>query len=282
MSGYAIDHAGLETLSLEECLRLAARVPVGRVGFGSDGEFVMMPVNHAVHGNNVVFRTAAGSKLSAAAGQSTVVFEADDYDPLSHGGWSVLVTGRAEPVYDAAEIAALDSIGLATWPDAVDHPFWVRIRPSSVTGRRIPPRRADFSRGAAPGDHDVAPQVFNVLAGEATQVKKTPFGEVGTVLAGRRMEFVWVSKYGDRIDENWFSMKEVDLIMVVQGQLKVDFEAPGRHQRVLGVGEVLVLPAGARCRAYGWPREADEPTIFVAAYPTPILPERRPGQAPAA
>ena len=28
-----------------------------------------------------------------------------------------------------------------------------------------------------------------------------------------------------------------------------------------------LLPAGERCRAYRWPREADDATVFVAAYP---------------
>lgn len=69
------------------------------------------------------------------------------------------------------------------------------------------------------------------------------------------------------VDENWFSSDEVDLILVVQGQLKFEFESPGEPDRVLSVGEVLVLPAGERCRAYRWPRDAPEATVFVAAYP---------------
>lgn len=62
----------------------------------------------------------------------------------------------------------------------------------------------------------------------------------------------------------------MDLILVIQGQLKFEFESPGLPDRVLGVGEVIVLPPGERYRAYRWPRdatEATEATIFVAAYP---------------
>jgi len=110
--------------------------------------------------------------------------------------------------------------------------------------------------------------VFNVLRGEASQVRSTLFGDVGTVFSGQGIEMVWVSKLGEPIDENWFSSDEVDLILVVQGQLKFEFESPGPPDRVLSPGEVLVLPAGARCRAYRWPREAGEATVFVAAYPT--------------
>ena len=57
------------------------------------------------------------------------------------------------------------------------------------------------------------------------------------------------------------------MILVVQGQLKVEFESPDQPDRVLGVGEALVLPPRMRCRAYRWPRDASQATIFVAAYP---------------
>jgi uncharacterized protein YjlB len=112
------------------------------------------------------------------------------------------------------------------------------------------------------------PQVFNVLAGQASEVRSTPFGEVGTVFSGQGIEMVWVSKLAEPIDEDWFSQGTADLILVVQGQLKFEFESPGQPDRVLSAGEVLVLPAGQRCRAYRWPRDAREATIFVAAYPT--------------
>ncbi len=109
--------------------------------------------------------------------------------------------------------------------------------------------------------------MFNILRGEAGQVRSTPFGDVGTVFSGEGIEMVWVSKLAEPIDESWFSSGEVDLILVVQGHLKFEFGSPGHPDRVLSAGEVLVLPAGARCRAYRWPRDAPEATVFVAAYP---------------
>ncbi len=119
----------------------------------------------------------------------------------------------------------------------------------------------------ADGHDEPAVQVFNVLRGEASQVRSTPFGDVGTVFSGQGIELVWVSKLAEPVDENWFSSGDVDLILVIQGQLKFEFESPGQPDRVLSAGEVLVLPAGERCRAYRWPRDAAEATIFVAAYP---------------
>lgn len=129
------DHAGLEILSFAECLRLAASVPVGRIAFTSDGEVVVLPVNHAVDGQVIVFRTGSGSKLSAAEGGHLVAFEADDYDARTHTGWSVLVNGRAGIVYEEAEVERLAGLGVRPWVGG-DRPFWIRIRPVSVTGRR--------------------------------------------------------------------------------------------------------------------------------------------------
>ena len=98
MRRYPTDHAGLEILPVDECLRLLASVPVGRVGFIADGEVVVLPVNHFVDGQDVIFRTAHGSKVSAAGGQNRAAFEADYYNEQTQSGWSVLVNRRMEVV----------------------------------------------------------------------------------------------------------------------------------------------------------------------------------------
>ena len=138
MTGHPTDHAGLEILPFDQCLRLLGSVPVGRVGFFADGEMVILPVNHVVDGQDLVFRTARGSKLSAAEGQDLVCFEADYYDEHSPAGWSVVITGRAELVYEESEIRRLSRHDLHPWVTAVERPFWIRIRATSVTGRRTP------------------------------------------------------------------------------------------------------------------------------------------------
>jgi uncharacterized protein len=132
------DHAGLEILPFEVCLRLLASVSVGRVSFPADGEMVILPVNHVIDGQDPVFCTAQGSKLSAAEGQDLVAFEADEYDAQTRSGWSVLVTGRAEVVYEDGEINRLSRLGLHPWAAAVERPFWIRIRATSVSGRQTP------------------------------------------------------------------------------------------------------------------------------------------------
>ena len=95
------------------------------------------PAGELCHGRpGPGFLNARGSKLSTAEGQDVVAFEADAYDEETRSGWSVLVNGRAHAVYEDAEIRRLSDLGLRPWANAVDRPFWIRIRPTSVTGRQ--------------------------------------------------------------------------------------------------------------------------------------------------
>jgi ribosomal protein L16 Arg81 hydroxylase len=40
----------------------------------------------------------------------------------------------------------------------------------------------------------------------------------------------------------------------------------GLDDMVMAPGDLLVLPPGVRCRAYRWPRDAAQATLFLAAY----------------
>src|ERR1700722_3706673 len=86
MRKLATDRAGLEILHLGDCFGLLGSAPVGRIGFMAGGEVVILPVNFLVDGQDVVFRTAAGSKLSALEIGHYVAFEADSYDAASQQG----------------------------------------------------------------------------------------------------------------------------------------------------------------------------------------------------
>lgn len=138
MTAHPTDHAGLEILPFQTCLRLLDSVPVGRVGFFADGEVVILPVNHLVDGQDVIFRTGPGSKLSSVGSRNRVSFEADSYDTRTHSGWSVLVSGLTEEVESDLEVRRLGDLGLQSWGRAADDPHWIRIRPTSITGRRTP------------------------------------------------------------------------------------------------------------------------------------------------
>jgi uncharacterized protein YjlB len=116
-------------------------------------------------------------------------------------------------------------------------------------------------------DSEDAPRVYRILRGDAVAVEDSPFGAVGAVFSGSGIEVVWVSKGDEEIDPGWFVSEYTDVLVVLQGQLKVEFESPAYEDRVLDPGDALVLPAGCRCRAYRWPRTAEQATVFLAAYP---------------
>jgi hypothetical protein len=138
MRELATDRAGLEILHLGDCFLLLKSVPVGRVGFIARDEVVILPVNFAVDGQDVVFATGAGSKLSSVEVGHYVGFEADSFDAGTRAGWSVVVKGFAEVVTEDDEAARLDGLGLTSWGGAAGGRVWVRIRPVSISGRRIP------------------------------------------------------------------------------------------------------------------------------------------------
>ena len=138
MRKLATDRAGLEILHLGDCFLRLESVPVGRIGFVCGGEVVILPVNFLVDGQDIVFRTASGSKLSAVEVGHYVGFEADSYDQATGTGWSVVVNGLAEIVDSDAEAARLDALRLPSWGAGDSGRTWVRIRPSSITGRNIP------------------------------------------------------------------------------------------------------------------------------------------------
>lgn len=133
------DHRGLRVLGLEECLERLRSAPLGRVAFVDTGEPVLFPVNHAIDGVDVVFRTSWGSKLEVAESSGVVAYEVDGYDSLSESGWSVVVKGTAQLVYETVDTDRYDRLGLRSWADIKGLGFWVRIRPVEITGREVIP-----------------------------------------------------------------------------------------------------------------------------------------------
>lgn len=130
---------GLELLTEQEALDLLAASDVGRVGITIGGLPAIFPVNYRVIDGAIVFRTAPGSKMSAAAAAAAgavVAFEVDDYQRADRSGWSVLVIGQAE-VVDSPDIAnKVDESHLEPFADGPRTAI-VRIEPTFVSGRRI-------------------------------------------------------------------------------------------------------------------------------------------------
>ncbi|TDD89862.1 pyridoxamine 5'-phosphate oxidase family protein [Actinomadura darangshiensis] len=133
------DQPVLEELDRAECLKLVAGGSVGRVAF-DDGEGpTVIPVNYAVDGDTVIFRTSVTGRLNRSlmtavvGGEVRAAFEVDRFDEADHAGWSVLVRGGAHPLSDEekARVTPVDP-----WPGG-DRDAWFRLTAMDVSGRRL-------------------------------------------------------------------------------------------------------------------------------------------------
>ncbi|MER6221285.1 pyridoxamine 5'-phosphate oxidase family protein [Streptomyces sp900105755] len=128
---------GFRPLDRQECLRLLAKVPVGRVVYTEQALPAVLPVNFSLDADaSVLLCTAAGSDLVRAIGGVVVAFEADEFDAENRSGWSVVVTGRAAVVSDPGEHARLSQAGPRSWMPKRDAVF-VRIESEMITGREL-------------------------------------------------------------------------------------------------------------------------------------------------
>jgi nitroimidazol reductase NimA-like FMN-containing flavoprotein (pyridoxamine 5'-phosphate oxidase superfamily) len=127
----------VEVLSRDQCLALLAQAPVGRVGITVRALPVILPVNFALLDASVIFRTVAGTKLSAATANNVVAFEVDSYEEGGSSGWSVLVQGMATEVEDAvAKASALAALS-APWGVGEAADRVVRIDIQMISGRQF-------------------------------------------------------------------------------------------------------------------------------------------------
>jgi hypothetical protein len=120
-----------------EALRLLGSVSLGRIVFTQHALPTVRPVNHVLDGGDIVIRTNEAAALTMRARQNegpgvVVAYEADDIDPDTHLGWSVVVTGYARLVTEPGELARYQGM-LRPWVDqTMDQAL--RIHPDLVTG----------------------------------------------------------------------------------------------------------------------------------------------------
>ena len=130
----------MRELDRAEGLRLLSTVSLGRIVFTQHALPAVRPVNHLVEGQDIIVRIHGGgalASLTAPADVSAVVvaYEADVIDPVTHLGWSVVVTGYARAVSDADEVDRYAHL-LRPWV-ARRMTSVLRIRPDLVTGFRL-------------------------------------------------------------------------------------------------------------------------------------------------
>ncbi len=106
----------------------------GRLGLSMDDHPQIFPVNFAVQGKTVIFRTANGAKLRELLHNQWVAFEADCVE--ENEAWSVVLRGQAHVLVDPAEIATADALELPNWIPTLEF-VYVRVIPTDIRGRHF-------------------------------------------------------------------------------------------------------------------------------------------------
>ena len=132
----ASGRSSIEDLTVAECKELVAPGGVGRFIFLDQRGPVAWPVNFRMLDADVVFRTDSGSTALEHLDRQETSFEVDRLDEALTEGWSVLMTGPSREITDPIERGLAESLGVEPWAGG-RHDAYVRLMPSTITGRRI-------------------------------------------------------------------------------------------------------------------------------------------------
>ncbi len=118
-------------LTLDECWEMLREEEFGRLAYRLVDEVHITPINYAVEGGSLLFRTAEGNKLLAVAMGSEVAFEIDRYGEDS--ARSVVVRGTAR-LLPEDEAHRAENVPLRPWVPTLRYNV-VEIEPKVVSGR---------------------------------------------------------------------------------------------------------------------------------------------------
>jgi nitroimidazol reductase NimA-like FMN-containing flavoprotein (pyridoxamine 5'-phosphate oxidase superfamily) len=128
---------GFTEISREECLQLLSERSLGRLGVIDEGRPLIFPVNYALDGEAILFRTDPGLKLRRTPLRQ-VAFEVDDVDLETGTAWSVLVQGHAFEITRAIDRRSEARRRLSVSPLAPgEKHHWLQIEADEITGRRL-------------------------------------------------------------------------------------------------------------------------------------------------
>ena len=132
-SGWFPSH--VRELGRAECLELLAAHEVGRVAYCDEAGPVVLPVNYALDGSDILIKVSPHSALAQHLRDASASFQIDDFESYTQSGWSVLVRGTASHV-EPTEVPA--DTRAVPWAEGV-RTLHVRIAAREVTGRRLLP-----------------------------------------------------------------------------------------------------------------------------------------------
>ena len=127
------DQESINELSQGQCWDMLREEEFGRLAFRLVDEVHITPINYAVDGRTLLFRTAEGEKLLGVVMGADVAFEIDRYGEES--ARSVVVRGTAR-LLEEDEAHRAENVPLRTWVGEVKHNV-VEILPDVVTGREF-------------------------------------------------------------------------------------------------------------------------------------------------
>ena len=126
-----MDEEVVTELTTEECWEMLRDEEFGRLAYRLVDEVHITPINYAVDGGSLLFRTAEGNKLLAVVMGSEVAFEIDRYGEES--ARSVVVRGTAR-LLPEDEAHRADNVPLRPWIPTLKYNV-VEIQPKVVSGR---------------------------------------------------------------------------------------------------------------------------------------------------
>lgn len=124
----------IHEMSNDECWEQLRDHEFGRLAFHLAGEVHIVPINYAVDGSVLLFRTSQGNKLLGVVMQEDVAFEIDGTGDTT--AWSVVVRGDARVLETMDDLARAENSRLRSWVPT-DKDVFVEITPEEVTGRRF-------------------------------------------------------------------------------------------------------------------------------------------------
>ena len=133
------DTAPVVDLTAEECWELLALARFGRLAYLLVDEVHVVPINVVADAGSLLFRTASGNKLLAAAMHAPVAFEIDWHD--ERVAWSVVARGRLRRLPED-EASRVEPKLVEPWVSSPKYDV-VEIIPESVSGRRFVLSRPD-------------------------------------------------------------------------------------------------------------------------------------------
>lgn len=123
----------IHDMAESECWEALRSHEFGRMAYHLVDEVSIVPLNYAVDGERLIFRTAPGSKLLGVVMNTDVAFEIDDFS--GDVAWSVIAHGCAR-VLDGEEARAADNLPLRPWVDTPKYNV-VAIEVNEISGRRF-------------------------------------------------------------------------------------------------------------------------------------------------